>query len=78
MAKRKAKFFLVPPFGTNTHFFAICTTDYLQWVTNEKKIVLFLRQFHENCRSKTISCRKLGNFSKMQDNALRHREGLKG
>ena len=28
MAKRKAKFFLVPPFGTNTHFFAICTTDY--------------------------------------------------
>ena len=29
MTKRKANNFLVPPFGTNTHFFAICTTDYL-------------------------------------------------
>ena len=40
--------------------------------------MLFLRQFHENCRSKTTSCRKLGKFSEMQDDALRHREGLKG
>ena len=42
----------------------------------KKKIVLFLRQFHENCRSKTTSCRKLSNFSEMQDDALRHREDL--
>ena len=27
MAKRKAKMFLVPSFGTNSHFFAICATD---------------------------------------------------
>ena len=50
----------------------------LQWVTNEKKILLLLRQFHANCRSETTSCRKLSNFSEMQDDAMRHREGLKG
>ena len=52
--------------------------DDLQWVTNEKKVVLFLRQFHENCRSEGTSCRRLSIFSEMQDDALRHREGLKG
>ena len=52
--------------------------DDLKWVTNEKKIVLFLRQFHENCRTKTTSCRKLSSFSEMQDDDLMHREGLKG
>ena len=56
----------------------VVNEDDLQWVTNEKKIVLFLRQFHENCRSKSTSCRKLSIFSEMQDDALRHREGLKG
>ena len=49
--------------------------DDLQWVTNKKRQ---LRQFHENCRSKTTSCRELSNFSEMQINALRHHEGLKG
>ena len=52
--------------------------DDLQGVINKKKIVLFLRQFHENCRSKTTNCRKLSNFSEMQDDALRHHEDLKG
>ena len=43
-----------------------------------KKLVLFLKQFHENCGFKTTSCRKLSMFSEMQDDALMHREGLRG
>ena len=50
--------------------------DDLKWVANEKKILLFLKQFHGNCGFKTT--RKLGNFSGMQNDALMHREGLKG
>ena len=52
--------------------------DDLKWVANEKKILLFLKQLHENCGFKTTSCRKLNNFSEMQNYALMHREGLKG
>ena len=45
----------------------------------QKLFLTFIAQnFHENCRSKSTSCRKLGIFSEMQDDALRHREGLKG
>ena len=52
--------------------------DDLKWVTNEKKILLFLKQLQENCGFKTTSCRKLSNFSEMQNDTLMHREGLKG
>ena len=52
--------------------------DDLKWVTIEKNIVLFLKQFHENCHSKTTICRKCSNSSQMQNDALMHREGLKG
>ena len=46
--------------------------DDLKWVINEKYIVLFFKQFS------STSCRKLSNFAEMQDDALMHREDLKG
>ena len=49
--------------------------DDLKWVANKKGY--FLRQVHENSRSKTTTCRKLINFSEMQDDALMHREDFK-
>ena len=46
------------------------------WVTNEKKILLLLRQFHENFLCKTP--RKLSIFPEMRNDDLMHREGSKG
>ena len=43
-----------------------------------KNISLLLKQFYEYCRSKTPRCGKLGHFSVLQNDALMHREGLKG
>ena len=39
-----------------------------------KKKIVFIKQFH----SETPLCRKLSNSSEMQNDALMHREGLKG
>ena len=41
-----------------------------------KNISLLLKQFYENCRSKTPSCRKLSHFSEIQNDDLIHSEGL--
>ena len=42
-----------------------------------RKILLLLKQFHQNLCSKTPGFQKLGHFSEMQNDALMHREGLK-
>ena len=52
--------------------------DDLKCVANEKKILLLLKQFHENFHSKTHSRRKISHFSDMQKDVLMHREDLKG
>ena len=44
----------------------------------KNNMLLLLKQFHENVRSKTPGCMKLSNFSEMQNDALMHREGLRG
>ena len=53
-------------------FWLVVDEDDLKWVANVKKILLFLKQLHENCGFKTTSCRKLSNFSEMQNDALKH------
>ena len=50
--------------------------DDLTRVANEKKIMLLLKQFYENCHSETLICRKLSPSSDMQSDALMHRDGL--
>ena len=50
----------------------------LKWVENEKNKVLLLKHFLEKNRSKTTRYRKLSHSSEMQNDALMHREGLKG
>ena len=52
--------------------------DDLKGVAKEKKILLLLKQFYGNNRSKPPRCRKLGHSSELQNDALVHREGLKG
>ena len=52
--------------------------DDLKWLTNEKNVLLFLKRFLKNVRSKTTRCGKLGHSLEMQNDALVHREGLKG
>ena len=47
---------------------------YIKLVANEKNILLLLKKFYENVRSR---CRKFINLSKMQNDTLMHREGLK-
>ena len=42
----------------------------------KKKILLLLKQFHENVRSKTARGRKLSHFLEIQKDSLMHREGL--
>ena len=49
----------------------------MKWVANEEKILLLLKQFPENFRSKAPGCRKLGHSSEMQNYVLTYREGLK-
>ena len=39
---------------------------------------LLLKQFDGNLRCKTPRCRELGHFLDMQNDALKHREGLNG
>ena len=46
-----------------------------KWVANEK-IVLILKQFHENFRVKTPRCRTSNHSSQMQNDALMPRDGL--
>ena len=43
-----------------------------------KKIVLLLKQFHENVHSKHPGCRKLSDSSERQNDDLMHPWGLKG
>ena len=50
----------------------------LKWEDNEENILLLLKQFHEKISSKTPRCRELNDSSEMQNDALMHREGLKG
>ena len=50
----------------------------LKWVTNEKKILLLLKQFNKKNRSKDNTCRKLGHSLEIQNGDLMHREDLKG
>ena len=52
--------------------------DDLKWVANEKNILLLLEQFHENVVLKLPDFRTISHFSEMQNDALMHREGLKG
>ena len=53
--------------------------DDLKWVGNEKNISLLLKHFHEYFRAKTPSFKDFFHFSKkMENDALMHREGLKG
>ena len=44
----------------------------------KKILLLLLKQFHENFHSKTPCSRKLSRSSEMQNDALMHRDGLKG
>ena len=44
----------------------------------EKNILLLLKQFHENVRSKTSRCKTLSHSSEMKNDTLMHREGLIG
>ena len=41
----------------------------------KKNVLLLFKQFHENFRSQTPRCKKLGHFSEMKNDALMHREG---
>ena len=50
----------------------------LKWVANEKKILLLLNSYKNIFVLKSIGCRKLGHFSKIQNDALMRHEGLKG
>ena len=52
--------------------------DDLKWVTNEKKILLFLKQFHDFFVVNPLGFRKFSYSLQMQNNALMHCEGLKG
>ena len=49
--------------------------DDLEWVGNEKNILLLLRQFDAYVRSKIPNLKQLSHFSGMQNNAFMHREG---
>ena len=51
--------------------------DDLKWVKTEKKNVI-VKQFHDSFRSKIRMFQKLSHSYKMQNDALRHREGFKG
>ena len=51
--------------------------DDLKWVTNEKSIAI-VKTVLIKCPSETPMCRKLSHSSQMQNDALIHREGLKG
>ena len=46
----------------------------------KKNILLLLKQLQQNCIFilKTLHLRKLNNYSEMGNDALMHREGLKG
>ena len=50
----------------------------LKWVANEKTILLLLNIFKTIFVLKPIGRRNLGQFSRMQNDASMHREGLKG
>ena len=45
-------------------------------MVNKKYILLLLKQFHKNSRSKTLGFRKVNHSLEMQNDALVHREGL--
>ena len=48
--------------------------DDINWVANEKNKALVVQLFHENVRSQTTMCTKLGDSSQIQNDALLHRE----
>ena len=50
----------------------------MKYVANEKNILLILNSSKKFFVLKHIGCRKLSHFSAMQNDALMHREGLKG
>ena len=50
----------------------------LEWVTDDKKILLLINSSKNIFVLKPIYCRKLSHFSEMQNGALMHQEALKG
>ena len=52
--------------------------DDLKWVGDKGKNIVSIKQFHDNFSSKNLDSRKLSYYSEMQNDALMHREGLKG
>ena len=52
--------------------------DELKCVANEKNILLLLSTSIEMLGLKSLCYRKLSHYSEMQNDALMHREGLKG
>ena len=52
--------------------------DDLKWVANEKIYCYYKNSSIKIFGLKTLGFRKLSHFSEMQNDALRHCEGLKG
>ena len=52
--------------------------DDLKWVSNENKILVLLNSSMNIVVLKLIKIRKLSYFSEMQNDALMHRQSLKG
>ena len=44
----------------------------------KKKVIVLLKQLHDEILSKPSGYRKLSRYSEMQNDALMHRDGLKG
>ena len=52
--------------------------DDWKWEKMKEKIIILLKHLHENVRPKPSRCRILSHSSEMQNDALMHRQGLKG
>ena len=52
--------------------------DNLKWVEKSRKLPCIVNQFHGNVHSKTPCCRKIKLVLRDVNDALMHREGLKG
>ena len=52
--------------------------DDLKWVKSKENCHVLVKQFHGIFPSKSLSCGKSIMFSGMLNDALMHREGLKG
>ena len=56
----------------------VVDVDDLKWVANEKNILLIKKKLHLNVHTKTHMCRKLNHPTEMRNDALMHREDIKG